>query len=104
MAETTKQNFLEKVPPQSQDAEMAVIGSILLDNYSYHPASEYVTPEMFYKRSHQEIFQAMKNLSLRGGAIDVITLTEELRRLGFSQSVGDRHNTCADQLVCRQAV
>ena len=65
----------EKIPPQAIDAEMAVLGSMLLDAEAVTDALEILKPEHFYKESHQKIFAAMKNLADRGQAIDIITLT-----------------------------
>jgi len=70
------------------EAEMAVIGAVLIDNSSYSVITEHLTQEAFYKKAHQQIFQAMETLSQRGEAIDVITLSEELKRLGVFQAIG----------------
>ena len=70
------------------EAEMAVIGAVLIDNSSYSVITEHLTQEAFYKKAHQQIFQAMEVLSQRGEAIDVITLSEELKRLGVFQAIG----------------
>ncbi len=77
-----------RVPPHSLEAERAVIGAILLDNAAFSITTEYIFRENFYKRAHQDIFRAMENLSQKGEAIDVITLAEELKRLGTYQSIG----------------
>lgn len=87
MAEAARER-LDKTPPYSEEAEMAVVGSVLLDNHAFHLATEYVSPETFYKKAHREIFTAMANLSQKGEAVDAITLSEELKRMGVFQSVG----------------
>jgi replicative DNA helicase len=87
MAEKATRQF-EKIPPHSEEAEMAVIGAILLDNGAFYLATESISAENFYKKSHQDIFAAMTNLSQKGEAIDVITLAEELKRAGTYQSAG----------------
>ncbi len=78
----------DKVPPHSVDAEMAVIGAVLLDNAAISVVTEFLTDEAFYKKAHRDIFKAMLNVSEKGEAIDVITLAEELKRLGTYQSIG----------------
>jgi replicative DNA helicase len=78
----------DKVPPHSIEGEMAVIGAVLLDNNAFSIATEYVERETFYKKGHQDIFQSMLNLSQKGEAIDVITLSEELKRSGVLQTIG----------------
>jgi replicative DNA helicase len=78
----------DKVPPHSLDAEMAVIGAVLIDNQSLSVLSEHLGPDAFYKRAHRDIYTGMINVAEKGEAIDVITLSEELKRLGTYQSVG----------------
>ena len=78
----------DKLPPQSIEAEMAVLGAALLDNNAYSIATESITAEAFYKKAHADIFAAMTLLAQRGEAIDIITLTEELKKLGTFQSIG----------------
>jgi replicative DNA helicase len=79
---------MERVPPQSIEAEMAVLGAVLIDNSSYPVITEHLTEECFYKQSHHKIFQAMVRLSQKNEAIDVLTLTEELKRMGVLQVIG----------------
>lgn len=67
---------------------MAVLGAVLLDNNAYSIATESITIEAFYKKAHSDIFGAMTSLTKRGEAIDMITLTEELKKSGTYQSVG----------------
>ncbi len=78
----------DKLPPQSIEAEMAVLGAVLLDNNAFSIATESITAEAFYKKAHADIFAAMTSLAQRGEAIDMITLTEELKKLGTFQSIG----------------
>lgn len=67
---------------------MAVLGAVLIDNAAYSVVTEHLTAEAFYKAAHQRIFQAMERLSQRNEAIDVLTLSEELKRMGAYQAVG----------------
>ena len=67
---------------------MAVLGAVLIDNSSYPVITEHLTEECFYKQSHHKIFQAMVRLSQKNEAIDVLTLTEELKRMGVLQVIG----------------
>ena len=77
-----------RVPPQSLEAEMAVLGAVLLDNNAFSIATETLNHQAFYKKAHQDIFAAMEGLSARGEAIDVVTLSEELKQRGTFQSSG----------------
>lgn len=67
---------------------MAVLGSVLLDNNAYSIATESISAESFYKKAHSDIFAAMTSLAQRSEAIDVITLTAELKKLGTFHSAG----------------
>jgi replicative DNA helicase len=77
-----------RVPPQNLEAEMAVLGAVLLDNNAFSIATETITARAFYKKAHVDIFAAMEVLSGRGEAIDVITLADEMKKLGTYQSAG----------------
>lgn len=70
---------LEKVPPQNLEAEMAVLGSMLLDQDAISIAAESLDPSFFYKSSHKKIFEAILNLYGANKAVDLITLTDELK-------------------------
>ncbi len=76
------------VPPQSIEAEEAVLGSILLHNASLDRVNEILIAEDFYRHSHRLIFRALNDLDQRQEAADVITLTECLRRRGDLEAVG----------------
>ncbi len=78
----------ERIPPQAIDAEMAVLGSMLLDAEAVETAFEILKPEHFYKDAHQKIFAAMKALVDRSQAIDIVTLSEELKRNNLLTQLG----------------
>jgi replicative DNA helicase len=77
-----------KVPPQSLEAERAVLGAILLEPALLPRAIELLIPEEFYKEAHRKIFGAMIRLFERGEPADAITVTEMLRREGVFEEVG----------------
>jgi replicative DNA helicase len=77
-----------KVPPQSLEAERAVLGAILLEPALLPRAIELLVPEEFYKEAHRKIFAAMIRLFERGEPADAITVTETLRREGVFEEVG----------------
>ena len=77
-----------KVPPQSLEAERAVLGAILLEPNLLPRAVELLTPEEFYKEAHRRIFAAMIQLFERGEAPDTIMVAETLRRDGVFEEVG----------------
>ena len=77
-----------KVPPQSLEAERAVLGAILLEPALLPRAIELLVPEEFYKESHRRIFAAMVRLFERGESPDVVMVTETLRREGVFEEIG----------------
>ncbi len=77
-----------RVPPQSLDAERAVLGSIMLRAEALHEASNLLTPELFYAHKNGIIYDAMLSLSKNSEPIDVLTVTERLREMGQLDSVG----------------
>lgn len=69
-----------RVPPQNVEAEQAVLGSMLLDSETVFSVSELLHPDDLYERAHRLIYEAILYLSETGSAIDLVTVTEELRR------------------------
>jgi len=80
--------ILEKLPPQNLEAEMAVLGSMLIDENATSVAVESLDKDSFYKDSHKRIFEAILDLYSDNRAIDLITLTDELKRRGMLDEVG----------------
>lgn len=77
-----------RVAPNSIDAEVSVLGSILLDNDTLINLGDQVNSDMFYRESHRKIFSAMRLLADRGQPIDLVTLSEELRAKNVLDEVG----------------
>lgn len=78
----------DKLPPQALDAEMAVLGSMMIEADALERAFDILKPEHFYKNAHQKIFNAMASLMSKNQAVDLITITEELKRQGFLAEIG----------------
>jgi len=76
------------VPPQNIEAEEAVLGSILLASDSIISVMEFLTPEDFYRVSHQLIFAAMIELNQNNIDIDAITVSEILRQKNQMENIG----------------
>jgi replicative DNA helicase len=70
-----------KIPPQSVEVEEVVLGALMLDKNAFELISETLKPEVFYKESHQQIFTAISNLYKNIAPIDILTVTDELKRL-----------------------
>ncbi|GGI95177.1 replicative DNA helicase [Alicyclobacillus cellulosilyticus] len=68
-----------RMPPQSLDAEQAVLGAMLISADAVAVAVEWLEPEDFYVQAHQVIFAAMRELYEAGQPIDVVTTTAQLQ-------------------------
>jgi replicative DNA helicase len=77
-----------RVPPQAQDVEMAVLGSMLLEKEAISKTLEILDADVFYRPAHQKIFQAIVGLFEKNEAADSLTVVEELRRRGHLDEVG----------------
>jgi len=77
-----------RVPPHHLEAEMAVLGGILLDREALPKALEILTPEDFYKESHRMIFQGLVELFDRNEPSDLVTLSNVLRTRNQLEAVG----------------
>ncbi len=76
------------LPPQSPEAEGSVIGRILQENKKFLTAWQILEAEDFYKPAHQKIFAAMIDLTNEETPIDLLTLTNQLKKKGELESVG----------------
>lgn len=77
-----------RVPPHSIEAEQATLGSILIDNEAIYKVIDFLQPEHFYRTSHQIIYETMIELFEKNEPIDLLTLSEELKKKGKLEEVG----------------
>jgi replicative DNA helicase len=77
-----------QLPPQALEAEMAVLGSMLIESFAVERVLEVLDGDMFYKDAHKKIFQAVFNLYSRRAKSDLVTVSEELRTLKWLGEVG----------------
>jgi replicative DNA helicase len=77
-----------KLPPQNVEAEQAVLGAILLDNQALYKTLEILDPEEFYRPVHKRIFRGMVELAEQSQVIDLLTLTDHLRRGEALDAIG----------------
>lgn len=77
-----------KLPPQALDLEEAVLGAIMLEKDAIIAVMDIIRPESFYKEGHQKIFKAVLDLSQELQPIDILTVTEELRKRDELDLVG----------------
>ncbi len=78
----------DRQAPYSLEAEVSVLGGMLIDRDAVARAVEIVDDSMFYREAHRRLFRAMSRLFERGEAIDVITLSEELKKTGELEAAG----------------
>ena len=79
---------LQKIPPHDEEAEQAVIGSMLTDKDAVVAAIEVLKPEDFYRNDNSTIYEAISNVYAKGEPIDIITIKEELTSMGKFEAVG----------------
>ena len=77
-----------QLPPHSTDAERSVLGGMLIEANALELAIEQLHEEDFYLPTHQAIFAAMRDIRNVGGAVDLVTLSNELERHGKLDMVG----------------
>ncbi|SNS53611.1 primary replicative DNA helicase [Anaerovirgula multivorans] len=77
-----------KVPPHSIEAEQSVLGAMLMGKGSIIVVLEILKPQDFYKEAHREIFESIFDIFNREEPVDLITLTEELKKRGTLDAIG----------------
>ncbi|MDB5167637.1 MAG: Replicative helicase [Candidatus Saccharibacteria bacterium] len=77
-----------KVPPQNLDAEKSLLGAVLIDEETLADISEHVTTKDFYEKRHAIIFAGMMRLYEKHKPVDLLTLTEELKRKNEIELIG----------------
>ncbi len=80
--------FLKKTPPNSPEAERAVLGGILVNNKSLNVVLSIIQPEDFYKEAHRKIIARISDMIDRGLPVELLSLSEDLRRRGELEDVG----------------
>ena len=84
----TNNELIGKLPPQALDLEEAVLGAILLASDCIHTVSQILTEESFYNDKHKCIYKAIKELYSKSSPIDILTVTDQLRKNNNLDSVG----------------
>ncbi len=77
-----------RVPPQAIDLEEAVLGAIMLEQNALTNVVDILQPEVFYKESHQKIFGVIHELFSTAQPVDILTVTEALKKKGELDMVG----------------
>ncbi|MEK7564928.1 MAG: replicative DNA helicase [Patescibacteria group bacterium] len=79
---------IDKLPPQSIEAEESVLGALLMDKDAIIRVADILHPEDFYKRSHNLIYNAILLLYEKSEPVDVLSLSNRLKEAGQLESVG----------------
>jgi len=77
-----------RMPPQSVDAEMSVLGALMLDREAMYRVADILSVRDFYKPAHQLIYQAMLDLFKLHEPIDVLSVSTRLREKGTLEDIG----------------
>ncbi|MFH1947249.1 MAG: replicative DNA helicase [Candidatus Magasanikbacteria bacterium] len=81
---------LQKIPPQNLEAEMSLLGSILIDKDAMFKIADEVDSDDFYKNSHAIIFETITELYNKNEPVDVLTLGNRLEEKGSLEKIGGR--------------
>lgn len=77
-----------KLPPQNIEAEQSILGGVLIENDALNTVVEFLEDGDFYREAHQKIFNCMIALSEKSEPLDLITLTNELKKRKELEGIG----------------
>ncbi|MFC1624001.1 replicative DNA helicase [Candidatus Omnitrophota bacterium] len=79
---------LEKMPPQNLEAEMAILGSMLIEEHAIADAIEVLDSSCFYNEANRKIFECILKLYTDNKAVDIVTLIEQLKQREELDKIG----------------
>ncbi|NQT00203.1 MAG: replicative DNA helicase [Candidatus Omnitrophica bacterium] len=79
---------MDKIPPQNLEAEIAILGSMLIEEEAIGQSVEMVKASFFYNDAHKKIFEVIADLYNVNKAVDLVTLTEALKKRKWLDEVG----------------
>ena len=80
--------MIGRIPPHSLEAEQSVLGAMIIDKEAINTAIEKIKPDDFYREANREIFKAILVLFNKNEPVDLITLSEELKRVDMLENTG----------------
>ena len=85
---SSEQNVMDygKLPPQVKDLEEAVLGAVMIEQNAINDISDILKDESFYVDAHQRIWKAIRLLYQNQAPIDLLTVTEQLKKNGDLES------------------
>ena len=76
------------VQPQAVEIERVVLGALMVYSDAFSVVSELLKPETFYEPRHQKIYEAIRNMNMDERPVDIMTLNDELSKMGEIDKVG----------------
>jgi len=83
-------SVIDRLPPQSLEAEQSVLGALLIDRDAIIEVADFLRPEDFYRPANGSVYAAVLDLYERREPIDIVTVAETLERSGYLETVGGR--------------
>ncbi len=77
-----------KLPPQNIEAEVAVLGALMLDENAVLKVADFLSPEDFYRTAHRKIFEAMLKLYEKQEPVDILNVSNVLSERGKLEDIG----------------
>jgi replicative DNA helicase len=81
-------SLAERIPPQNIEAERSTLGSMFLEKEAIDKGVELLQPEDFYREAHRIIFEAVIALHQHSEPVDIITVSDELKRRNLLDKIG----------------
>ncbi|MBQ6202689.1 MAG: replicative DNA helicase [Prevotella sp.] len=81
-------NSLGHLQPQALEMERVVLGALMVDNDAFSIVSDILRPEVFYEPRNQMIYKAIQTLSMDEKPVDILTVSEQLRKDGTLEEIG----------------
>src|SRR3990167_4450809 len=78
----------DKLPPQNIEAEVSLLGSLMLDKDAFLKVGDFLETRDFYKKAHRYIYQAMQELFEKGEPIDLLSVASRLKEKGQLEEIG----------------
>lgn len=89
LAQVSQQLYeIGKLPPQAVELEEAVLGALMLEKDALSQIIDLLKPEHFYKEAHHRIYKAICSLFQQANPVDILTVTQELRKTGELEIIG----------------
>ena len=97
----TRNNNVGRLPPQAPEFESAVLGAVMQSKDAVYKVIELLDESCFYKESHRKIFSAVVSLFEKNEAVDILTVSEELKRRDLLDKVGGTYylSECINQVT-----